>query len=181
MLTDMLLGRSARYLVVTVLAAGLVASTTDGFAQPPPRGPHGGDRPVQRTLPRKEIYRNLSEAIDVKEAEAKSLAQSVEDRGFPLRETIVVLLLAKARADHLLDEGKFAKEQRTQAIRGGADFLVGLVDKDKAGWLDLVQKSGAKVDLSAVVTKANEIIGFYSERAGVSSTVPATAKPVTKE
>jgi len=170
--------RSSRLFVVVLLAAGVMATATDGMAQPPPRG---GDRPVQRTLPRKEIYAKLGAGLDVGQGEAKSLVQSVEDKGFPLREAVVVLLLAKARADRLIEEGKFSKEQRAQALTDSAEHLVGLVQKEKAGWLVLVQKTGAKVELSAVVAKANQIIGFFSERAGVSRTVPVVERPIVVE
>jgi hypothetical protein len=167
--------RSSRLFVAVLLAAGLVASATDGFAQPPPRG---GDRPVQRTLSRKEIYANLSNELGVKDAEAKALVQSVEDRGFPPRETVVLLLLAKARADRLIEEGKVSKGQGLDALHASVDFLVGLVEKEKAGWLALVQKTGVQVDLTAVVARANQIIGFFSERAGVSRTVPVREVPI---
>jgi len=170
--------RSSRVFVVVLLAAGLVAAATDGIAQPPPRG---GDRPVQRTLPRNEIYAALGTGLDVGREEAKSLVQSVENKGFPLRETVVLLLLAKARADLLIEEGKLSKKQGAQALTESAEYLVGLVQKEKAGWLVLVQKTGAKVDLSAVVAKANQIIGFFSERAGVSRTVPVVEQPIVVE
>ena len=169
MLTRMPGVRSSGSFLVVLLAAGLVASMTESFAQPPPRGQ---DRPVQRTLPRKDIYANLSKALGVTEGEARALEQSTEDKGFPPRETVVLLLLAKARADRLIEEGKFSKRQGMDALNASVDFLVGLIEKDKAGWLALVRNSGAKVDLSAVVGKANQIIGFHSESAGVSRTVP---------
>jgi hypothetical protein len=172
------LARSSRLFVVVLLAAGVVATATDSIAQAPPRG---GDRPVQRTLPRNEIYAKLGTVLDVGQGEAKSLVQSVEDKGFPLRETVVLLLLGKARADRLIEEGKFSKEQRAQVLTESAEHLVGLVQKEKAGWLVLVQKTGAKVDLSAVVAKANQTIGFFSERVGVSRTVPVVEKPIVVE
>jgi len=175
MLTRMLAVRSPGSFLVVLLAAGLVASTTESFAQPPPREQ---DRPVQRTLPRKDIYGNLSKALGVTEGEAKALEQSTEDKGFPPRETVVLLLLAKARADRLIEEGTLSKGQGMDALNASVDFLVGLVEKDKTGWLALVQTSGGKVDLSAVVAKANQIIGFHSESAGVSRTVPVTDRPV---
>ena len=175
MLTRMPGVRSSGSFLVVLLAAGLVASMTESFAQPPPRGQ---DRPVQRTLPRKDIYANLSKALGVTEGEARALEQSTEDKGFPPRETVVLLLLAKARADRLIEEGKFSKRQGMDALNASVDFLVGLIEKDKAEWLALVRNSGAKVDLSAVVAKANQIIGFHSERAGVSRTVPLTDRPV---
>jgi hypothetical protein len=167
--------RASRLFVVVLLAAGLVASATDGFAQPP-----RGERPVQRTLPRKEIYANLGTGLDVGQGEAKSLMQSVEDRGFPLRETVVLLLLAKARADRLIEEGKVPKEQRAQALTESAGYLVGQVE-DKAGWLMLVQQTGATVDLSKVVARANKIIGFFSEKVRVSRTVPVEEVPFVME
>jgi hypothetical protein len=175
MLTRMPAVRSSGSFLVVLLAAGLVASTTESFAQPPPRGQ---DRPVQRTLPRKEIYGNLSKELGVTEGEVKALEQSTEDKGFPPRETVVLLLLAKARADRLIEEGKFSKRQGMDALNASVDFLVGLIEKDKAGWLALVQNSGGKADLSAVVAKANQIIGFHSERAGVSRTVPVMQREV---
>jgi len=175
MLTRMLAVRSSGSFLVVLLAAGLFASTTESFAQPPPREQ---DRPVQRTLPRKDIYGNLSKALGVTEGEAKVLEQSTEDKGFPPRETVVLLLLAKARADRLIEEGKFSKGQGMDALNASVGFLVGLIEKDKAGWLALVQTSGGKVDLSAIVTKANQIIGFHSESAGVSRTVPVIERGV---
>lgn len=178
MLANRPLVRSLQFLAVALFAAGLVASATEAFAQPPSRQ---GDRPVQRTLPRKDIYANLGRALGVKEGEAKSLLQSVEDKGFALRETIVLLLLARARADHLIAEGKVTKEPRMQALQAGTDVLVGLVEKDKAGWLVLVQRTGSRVELSAAVAKANEIIGFYAQRAGVSSTAPVVEEEVAEE
>jgi len=180
MLTKMPGVRSFRFFVVVMLAFGLVALATESFAQrPPARGRE--ERPVQRTLPRKQIYANLSEGLGVKGEEAKSLLQSVEDKGFPLRETVVLLLLAKAQADRQIEEGKFSKEQRVQALTATAEHLVGLVEKEKAGWLALVQKTGAKVALSSVVSKANQIIGFHSERSSVSWTIPLKEVPVVIE
>ncbi len=181
MLTKMPGVRSSRFFVVVVmLAFGLVALATESFAQRPPAS-GGEERPVQRTLPRKQIYANLSEGLGVKGEEAKSLLQSVEDRGYPLRETVVLLLLAKAQADRQIEEGKFSKEQRVQALTATAEHLAGLVEKEKAGWLALVQKTGAKMDLNTVVSKANQIIGFYSERAGVSWTIPLKEVPIVME
>ncbi len=162
---------------MVLLAAGLVASAIDGFAQPLPRG----ERPVQRTLPRKEIYANLGMGLGVGEGEAKSLMQSIEDRGFPPRETVVLLLLAKARADRLIEEGKFSKEQWAQALTQSADYLVGQVQEEKAGWLMLVQKAGATVDLRKVVAEANQIIGFFSEKVRLSETVPLEQVPFVIE
>lgn len=169
MLTGMPALTYSRFCLVVLLAAGLSASTTQSFAQPPPRGQ---DRPVQRTLPRKDIYANLSRALGVKDAEAKALEQSIEDRGFPPRETVVLLLLAKARADGLIEEGKLSEWQPLEALKASADFLVDLVETKKAGWLVLVQNTGTKVDLTTVVAQANQVIGFHSERAGISRTVP---------
>ncbi len=175
MLTNMPVVRSSWCFLVALLAAGLSASTTRSFAQPPPRGQ---DRPVQRTLPRKEIYVNLSRALGVTEGEAKALEQSTEDKGFPPRESVVLLLLAKARADRLRADGKGVQGQGMDALKASADFLVDLVETKKAGWLVLVQNTGAKVDLTTVVAQANQIIGFYSERAGVSRTVPVLERGV---
>jgi hypothetical protein len=181
MLTKMPGVRSSRFFVVVMLAFGLVALATESFARRPPASGGGEERPVQRTLPRKQIYANLSEGLGVKGEEAMSLLQSVEDKGFPLRETVVLLLLAKAQADHQIEEGKSSKGQRVQALTATAEHLVGLVEKEKAGWVALVQKTGAKVDLSLVVAKANQIIGFYSERASVSWTIPLKEVPIVIE
>ena len=178
MLIRMPVVRLSGFFLVVLLTAGLFASTTQSFAQPPPRGQ---DRPVQRTLPRKDIYANLSKALGVKDAEAKALEQSTEDKGFPPRETVVLLLLAKARADRLIEEGEFSKGQGMDALNASVDFLVGLVETKKAGWLVLVQNTGAKVDLTTVVAQANQIIGFHSERAGVSHTVPVLERGVASK
>src|SRR5262249_40280503 len=85
-----------------------------------------------------------------------------------------LLLIAKARGEDLIGQGKFTKEQRTQAIRTSTDYLVDLVNKDHVGWLGLVEKSGAKVSLNSAVAQAHQIIGFYAERGGTSTTVPAS-------
>ena len=162
--------------LIALLAAGPVASPPQSLAQPTAHGP---DSPVHRTLPRKDIYANLSRALGVTEGEAKALEQSTEDRGFPPREAVVLLLLAQARADHLIQEGKVTREQRGQAIQASVDLLAGLVERDRAGWPALVQKTETKVDLGAIVAAANQIIGFHSESAGVSSTVPVVERPVT--
>ena len=175
MLTGMPARMYSRFFLMVLLAAGLVASVTESMAQPSPRGQ---DRPVQRTLPRKDIYASLGQALGIPQGEAKTLEQSTEDKGFPPRETVVLLLLAKARADRLIEEGKFSTGQAMDALNASVDFLVGLVEKDKAGWLVLVENTGPKVDLSTVVAKANQIIGFHSERAGVSRTVPVTEREV---
>ena len=170
-----------RLFVATAVAGTLAGSTTDVCAQSQSRGPRPSERPVQRTLPRKEIYENLGKRLGVKGAEAKSLTQAVEDKGFPIRETVVLLLVANARASNLIDQGKFTKQQRVQAIRTTADYLIDQVDKDQAGWLAVVDKSEAKVSLSAAVAEANDIIGFYSERAGNETTVPAVVgKPAAR-
>jgi hypothetical protein len=178
MFTRMSVVRASGVFLVVALAAGLLASTPESFAQPPSRGQ---DRPVQRTLPRKEIYANLSKELGVKDAEAKALVESLEDKGFPPRETVVLLLLAKARADRLIEEGRYPKGQGLDALNASVDFLVGLVEKDKAGWLALVENTGAKIDLTTVVAKANQIIGFHSERAGVSRTVPVVERGVASK
>ena len=185
MVIQMLTTRSPRLLVVALLAAGLIGSATDGLAQsaaapPPGRGPRADDRPVQRTLPREAIYANLSKELDLKEAEAQALAQSVEGRGFPLRETVVLLLLAKARTDRLIEQGTVAKQQGAGEIQSSADFLVGLVDQDKVGWLALVERSEARVNLGALVTRASGIIGFYADRVGTSTEVPAVIQRKTE-
>jgi hypothetical protein len=178
MLTRMPVVRSSGFFLVALLAAAVFAPATEGLAQPPPRGQ---DRPVQRTLPRREICANLGKALGVTEGEAKALEQSIEDRGFPPRETVVLLLLAKARADRLMKEGTGAKGQPLDALKASADFLVDLVETKKAGWLVLVQNTGAKVDLTTVVAQANQIIGFHSERAGISRTVPVLERGVASK
>ncbi len=92
-----------------------------------------------------------------------------------------MLLLAKARADRLRADGKGVQGQGMDALKASADILVDLVETKKAGWLALVQNTGAKVDLTTVVAQANQIIGFHSERAGISRTVPVLERGVVSK
>src|SRR5262245_20969305 len=108
--------------VASLALAGFISASiaVDAIAQSAPRTPPPGERPVQRTLPRNEIYANLSERLEISEADAQTLTRSVEDKGFPLRETVVLLLLANGRTNQLVEQGKLAKDRRVEGMRTSA-------------------------------------------------------------
>ena len=172
--------RSVVFFAMGVLMAGLVVSTTESVAQQQARGSRGKDQPVQRIRPRQEIYANLSTQLGLNDVEAaQELLSSVENRGFPLREAIVLLLLAKAGADRLIEAGDMPKDAALEALQSSADVLVDLVDNEAAGWQALAESTGAQVNLTQLVMTARAVMGLYSERAGESRIEPMVELGVT--
>ncbi len=163
MVANPLCHRSLVFFLVALLLAPTSVSLADA---------RGRDRPILRTLPRQGIYANLSQELHIKKEVAETLVTSLEDKGFFLQHAIALLLLAKTRADRLIDNGKFAKEQGEQAVRASAEYLVDLIVKENVGWLTLTRKAEVNLDPRVLMKKANVVIGFSIRKAALPPHIP---------
>jgi len=132
------------------------------------------ERPIMRTLSRGDLYAKLGADLGMGKEEVKPVVVSLEDRGFLLRDAITLILLAKIRADRMTQEGKVTNETSARALRESVDYLVGVIDKEGAGWQALAQKARADLDSRAVLMKAALFMGLSSK------TVPASGDPKAK-
>lgn len=127
---------------------------------------------VFRTIPRKDLYANLGGDLGVKAKDVKELILPLEDKGFGLRDAIVLLWMAKARSDQLIQMGQLPKTQPEKALKASVDYLVNLVENEAAGWTTLAKQTGAKIDLLALRFKAGLAIGLWSQTASVARVTP---------
>jgi hypothetical protein len=163
------------YITAAFLLAALPASTRANLAQqdnprdPPPPG-RGRDKPIQRTGPRAEIYERAAQDLKLPSGkEVKPLVLSLEERGFFLRDALVLLLIAKTRAEQLIEQGKFKKESYPQALRASTDEFAKLVEEEGAGFLTLLMRAGIKEDLRNFVARTQLTLGLISQ---VAPTIP---------
>ena len=169
------------YITAAFLLAALPASTRANLAQqdnprdPPPPG-RGRDKPIQRTGPRAEIYERAAKDLNLPSGkEVKPLVVALEERGFFLGDAVTLLLIAKPRAEQLVEQGKFKKESYPQALRASADEFAKLVEEEGAGFLTLLMRAGVKEDLRNFVAKTRMTLGLISQRA------PDTLDPEVEE
>lgn len=173
--------------VGSVFLAGLVASASLSFAQAPTPPGKGRDRPITRTLPRLEIYEKLGKEFDIPPKEAKAMVVSLEDRGFLLREAVMLVILANERAGKLVEEGKFAKNDKAKAMHASVEYLYEIVEKEGLGWITMAQRIGIDAlrggNIRALTAQANSFIGATSQSASVSRTPepPEEAKAAPEE
>ena len=162
--------RSIVYITAAFLLAALPASTRANLAQDDPKAPpppgRGRDKPIQRTGPRADIYERAAQELNLPSGkEVKPLVLSLEERGFFLRDALVLLLIAKTRAEQLIEQGKFKKESYPQALRASTDEFAKLVEEEGAGFLTLLMRAGIKEDLRNFVARTNLTLGLISQGA----------------
>ena len=152
----------------------MLSSAGLSLAQMPTPPGKGTDRPIPRTAPRTEIYENMSKEFGIPSKEARALVATLEDKGFLLREAVMLVILANERAEKLIKDGKFAKNDKAKAMHDSAAFLYDLVEKEGLGWITLSQKVGVPVlrgaELKGLIVKASTLMGQFTQRAPVAGT-----------
>lgn len=172
--------RSVVYLTAAFLLVGLPASTRANLAQDDPRTPppatKGRDRPIQRTGPRADVYERAAKELNLPSGkEVKPLVILLEERGFFLRDALTLLLIARTRAEQLIEQGKFKKGSYPQALRASIDEQVKMVEEEGAGFMTLSMRAGIKEDLRTVTGRGQLVLGLITQRA------PTTPDPEVEE
>lgn len=160
-------------LMALLLLGALLASMRLGFAQEQPKAPERerpGDLLIMRALPRAELYTELSRQVGVKPDEVKKQIIALEDTGFLLRDAMVLLFLARARAVQLIEDGKFKKGQAGEALRASVAYLVALIEKQGVTWPELVDKADVGLNFRDLRAKADVVMSLASPpRPGVTT------------
>ncbi|MBI4260976.1 MAG: hypothetical protein HY658_10460 [Actinobacteria bacterium] len=186
---------SSFLLLAALIASPVPAPAQEKDVEPPPAGA-GLDRPITRTIPRPELWPSFGRELGVSAEAAKALVTSLEDQGLFFRDAFLLALLAKVRADRLIEAGELPKEPAGEALRLSVEHLARMVNENAAGWVTLQREAKGEYDPTQLRTlqfKYNTLARPTARRAATSVRVasappaeaaekqaPAAPKPTTQ-
>ena len=152
--------------VTTFLVTVLAVATTLAFGQEtgkPDRQEQSQkvvrqpDPVLEPTFPRNVIYQNLAEELGVDEETAKRLLVGLESQ-MPLREAVMLLILANATTEKQIEQGGFSERQKKDALLKSIDSVRALIEQG-VGWGTLGSSVGVDISGGNLNAKSNVIIG----------------------
>jgi len=117
------------------------------------------DVQAEPSLPREVVEKNLAAELGLDEATTKALLAEVAVE-MPLREAVLLMVVAKTVAEKRVERGEFTKEQWREAVTKTVETLLPLAEEG-TGWGDVGGRVGVPlaVRMGLMHNQANKILG----------------------
>ena len=156
--------KKLQFFVISLVAMCFLAISTVGISQGPPAGvgPGGGgarDAPDKET--KEKIYRNMAKAFNIDEGTIRNLDAEFEKGGdMSFKEIVMLTNLVAIRADKLIEQGKYTKDQRKEAIEDSIkDLSQRHRDSQGRGWGELALDEGIPIkNFFMLVVSASHVL-----------------------
>lgn len=115
------------------------------------------DAQPERTAAKAAIEKNLAQELGVDQEVAKSYLTRIADE-VPLREAIMLMLVANLHVESKIMRGEVLKEKKKAALDASMDQVLERVENDE-GWGTIGRAMGVEVSGRELNQKANAILG----------------------